>query len=628
MSTPALKPGTPKKKLVARLKTRFVAFWTLTRLIVAVVAVAVVVAGTLAGVAAFEILYANKLRDTWAILYLDLERQANAARTRLAESCVPRLDQGPTGGATATYKLGATPTSPIEREAGSLPKKLRWFELGLKLSPRPDTWTIVRYGDQSFVAFLSGKKLYLWQEDVGGWMTKKGAVGGSAISAAHSKFYLVTHAGLLIHSNTPEINQSTFAQRPLVAAFVKRNLTNSQIEIPGGQAGPVYGFYLEISGTNLVLFAETSKAKALGVVWELGKRFSLILFGLLVSAVTLVALPATMLLHPIRELSQLAVHIGRGDFSRLPRNKGFGELGPLVESFRTMAQRLTSRDQAIGKLMEDRMAKLRMANELAIAKSLQDTFLRVPNLPADHPELKIMMRYQAADECAGDWYACHFDEASGDVTVAIADVSGHGVGSSMFTAIIAALFDERVETVGIAPIELMSSVNDRLRNLALDKIHVTMQIITWRKAENVLVVTNAGHPFPLLESGHGVEASVELVKLRSMPLGVEAEPKFGVATIKVPASFRLLLYTDGLIEGRPTGGGSIYGSRRLRRMFTEGASRDGEQVLDAIVSSWTSYLSGAPAGDDLCILLLERRVASASPEAKPDGEDETPAAAA
>ena len=54
------------------------------------------------------------------------------------------------------------------------------------------------------------------------------------------------------------------------------------------------------------------------------------------------------------------------------------------------------------------MAKLRMANELAIAKSLQDTFLRVPNLPADHPELKIMMRYQAADECApaGSLAAC------------------------------------------------------------------------------------------------------------------------------------------------------------------------------------------------------------------------------
>lgn len=615
MNSPALKPGTPKVKLVARLKTRFVAFWTLTRLIVAVVSVAVVMAGTLAGVAAFEILYSNKLRDTWAILYLDLERQANATRTRLAESCVPRLDQGPTGGATATYKLGATPTAPIEREAGSLPKKLQWFELGLKLPPRPDTWTIVRFGDQSFVAFLSGKKLYLWQEDVGGWITKNAPLGVSAVNGAQTRFYLVTHAGMLIHSNTPEINQSTFAQRPLVAAFVKRNLTNSQIEIPGGKTGPVYGFYLEISGTNLVLFAETSKAKALGVVWELGKRFALILFGLLVSAVTLVALPATMLVYPIRELSQIAVHIGRGDFSRLPRNKGFGELGPLVESFRTMAQRLTSRDQAIGKLMEDRMAKLRMANELAIAKSLQDTFLRVPNLPADHPELKIMMRYQAADECAGDWYACHLDEATGDVTVAIADVSGHGVGSSMFTAIIAALFDERVATVATAPVELMHSINHRLRNLARDKIHVTMQIITWRKAENTLVITNAGHPFPLVESGHGAEASVELVKLRSMPLGVEATPELGAAVIAVPDSFRLLLYTDGLIEGRPAHGGSPYGSRRLRKTFTEGASRDGDQVLDAIVASWTSYLSGAPAGDDLCMLLLERRVATAKDEA-------------
>ena len=62
-----------------------------------------------------------------------------------------------------------------------------------------------------------------------------------------------------------------------------------------------------------------------------------------------------------------------------------------------------------------------------------------------------------------------------------------------------------------------------------------------------LVLANAGHLPPLLLVGHETEYLAQGV---GIPIGVSDGTKYEPATIKVPPSATLLMYTDGLVERR------------------------------------------------------------------------------
>jgi serine phosphatase RsbU (regulator of sigma subunit) len=258
--------------------------------------------------------------------------------------------------------------------------------------------------------------------------------------------------------------------------------------------------------------------------------------------------------------------------------------------------------------MEDRLHKLRMSHELAIAKNLQDTFINsfVDGLPL-HLNASLFYRYEAAEECAGDWYASHFDHQHNCLTIAIADVSGHGVSSAMFTAIIAALYDERINEVSKNHMDLLEAIHLRLRHLAPDRMHATFQIVTWFPDEKLLKVSNAGHPFPFLERDENGVRTSEMIKIMSTPLGIFDSPVTSTVTISVPESFRLLLYTDGLTEGRSENLGVVFGNKKLREAFTNIPSVNGQQRLDYIMQCWRNHMGKRAASDDICLLLLEAR---------------------
>lgn len=578
---------------------RFVRFWTLSKILVMVSVLAVCASGVVSGYAALKILYENKLRDTWAILFLNLEHMGMTIQIKLRDCCEPHMKSTHSGSFVGRYQMSAKRHGSLSRVEGSLPEKISWYELGLVDPPLANSWTAARYGDQALMLFIRDQSVYFWTHDPGQWLA------GKKVGSLQTKIYVVTRSGSLVYSNSPDINQTNFKQRNLIASFIKKRTTNGQSEIQDNDR--IYGFFYEIPKTNLIIFAETSKDRALTVVWDLARTFGLILTGILMLSAILVGFPISRLLRPIKELSLIAQQVGKGDFTTLPQSKGYGELGPLVASFGTMNANLLKRDRQIHQLMEDRLHNLRMAHELAIAKNLQDTFIKPPRPIPAHFGAQLAVSYKAAEECAGDWYACHVDEKTQDITLAIADVSGHGVGSSMFTAIIAALYDERTETFVQNPRELMEAVHYRIRHLAGNHMHATFQVVTWHRADETLHITNAGHPFPVLEQKTDGLFKAKMVAVPSAPLGIDAMPRISSLVVPVPEDFRLMLYTDGLTEGRQAGKGGVFGNKRLLKSFSESSNKSCQETLDHIVGDWKAHLKGRPPSDDMCILLLERR---------------------
>jgi len=104
----------------------------------------------------------------------------------------------------------------------------------------------------------------------------------------------------------------------------------------------------------------------------------------------------------------------------------------------------------------------------------------------------------------------------------------------------------------------------------------------------------AGHPPPLLLGSDG--AARYLWDGRSPPLGVTSETR-PEATVAVPGGSAVLLYTDGLIEGRREHPDAAL--ERLRSASVRAVSLEAREYVAAVMDAMSV---GARATDDVCVL--------------------------
>jgi serine phosphatase RsbU (regulator of sigma subunit) len=121
----------------------------------------------------------------------------------------------------------------------------------------------------------------------------------------------------------------------------------------------------------------------------------------------------------------------------------------------------------------------------------------------------------------------------------------------------------------------------------------------------------AGHPSPLITrpGRAGVPPVATLLPYgnNGPALGLLPTARWPRTQIQLGSSWSLMLYTDGLIEGRVGTGGERLGQDGMvdlvRRLLTQGL--DGEELLQAAVDE-VRDLNGGDLTDDVAILLLNR----------------------
>jgi len=125
-------------------------------------------------------------------------------------------------------------------------------------------------------------------------------------------------------------------------------------------------------------------------------------------------------------------------------------------------------------------------------------------------------------------------------------------------------------------------------------------------------VRMAGHLPPLLVTRDGVR---ELPTLPAPPLGLSDVRDWPGTHVRLEGSWSILLYTDGLIEGRIGHGSERLGSeglmdliREIQRQGSFPGNADGhkpsdDQLLDQVIDR-VRQLNGKDLDDDLAILAL------------------------
>lgn len=209
----------------------------------------------------------------------------------------------------------------------------------------------------------------------------------------------------------------------------------------------------------------------------------------------------------------------------------------------------------------------RMSRELQLAGTLQQTMLSMPPLLTD--ELHVGTDYRPSLQVSGDLFD-RMTMADGRVCFYVADISGHGVAAAMLSSVLRSIFADVIHAAGgfVSPSELCNEVDLRFRrSVTIRSAYATAFMGLYNPATRAMQAMNCGHPSPILVAPDGTR-SLPFEAGGSMPVGFGLlgdnpfEPGDEV-TLRLAAGAVLFLYTDGLIEAQPEGGGEECGAVHL-----------------------------------------------------------------
>lgn len=258
----------------------------------------------------------------------------------------------------------------------------------------------------------------------------------------------------------------------------------------------------------------------------------------------------------------------------------------------------------------ERRAAQDISRELAQAEAraaentrLERGLLPVPLLFDD--SLAVVQRYRPGRDRAllgGDFYDV-VECADGSLYAMVGDVCGHGPDEAALgvclrvawrTLVLAGTEEER-----ILPLTAQVLVHER----SAEEVFATacmVRIDTDRRSARVYL---AGHPVPLLLGAPPPDLPA------GPPLGVIDNEQWPGQELDLPVGWRLMLYTDGLIEGLTgAGGGDRLGVAGLTALLAEvRASELPTEAWMSLLLDRVHELNQGALTDDLALLVLAHR---------------------
>ena len=413
--------------------------------------------------------------------------------------------------------------------------------------------------------------------------------------------YVVNRSGTLIYSSDPKISSFTFYKRDLVQKFIHEKSISKQINLQDQDGNKIYGYFHLISNTNLIHFREIPEKQILKPINEMSARFSSYFLGFVLFFLIIINPIVSKTVNPIKNLVNASQNVMQGNFTNVIPDSGFGEVSVLVNSYNQMGIALQTRDQEIRKLHVKEIERIRMENDLNVANLVQTNILDDSKKGGSD---QIRVFYLPAEEVAGDWFGIHHNKQTSEHIAVVCDVSGHGLGSSMFTMVIAGVFHDYTNRTD-GPFDFINfcqSVNDKFWFFGKGKWHTTFAGISFVPGSGVAHFYNAGHLHPLIATGDKVQAVIS----RSNILGLNPEKiKLAHLKRKYQPNDQVFIYTDGLIE-IDNENRKQFGKKNLKKSIQKVMdSGNLSNFADSIMTDIRNYQAkDSKLEDDICLMKI------------------------
>jgi serine phosphatase RsbU (regulator of sigma subunit) len=232
----------------------------------------------------------------------------------------------------------------------------------------------------------------------------------------------------------------------------------------------------------------------------------------------------------------------------------------------------------------------------------------LPRPIVEDPRVRIATGYRpgrARTLLGGDFYDV-VETDDGTLHALIGDVCGHDPDAAALGVSLRIAWRTLV-LAGHQPDEVLTTLDQVLVHERLsDDVFATACMVSVAPDRRSAILRVAGHPLPVLVAGGEV---AELPGPAARPLlgiGARRAGWPGVA-VELPGAWELLLYTDGLIEGRIGSDGERLGSERLVDLVRGRAgahgSESGQALIERLIAT-ARQLNGEELTDDVAVLML------------------------
>lgn len=242
----------------------------------------------------------------------------------------------------------------------------------------------------------------------------------------------------------------------------------------------------------------------------------------------------------------------------------------------------------------------RVDRDLSIARSIQQGLL-----PKTAPQIdgySIAGWSKPADQTGGDYFDWQ-QFGQKQIAISLADVSGHGIGPALVTAVCRA-YARASFAKGTQPARFLRRINALLHEDLPPDRFVTFVIAILEAERNELHLLSAGHgPLLIFRKQTG---RVEVLAAHGIPLGVEPDAPYEAGDrLTIEIGDIVLLITDGFFEWQ-NDRGKQFGIERTIQTLCDTHEGDPEKIIASLYAEVRMFAGQTPQQDDLTAIAIKR----------------------
>ncbi len=247
---------------------------------------------------------------------------------------------------------------------------------------------------------------------------------------------------------------------------------------------------------------------------------------------------------------------------------------------------------------------LYMSGKLELFREMQQMILPNPEELKAIKDLDIAGFMEPAEEVGGDYYDVL--EHEGVVTIAIGDVTGHGLESSMLMVMTQTAVRTLKEARESDPVCFLDTLNrtiyHNVQRIKSDK-NLTLAIINYSGGR---VSISGQHEEIILVRSEGKIELIDTIDL-GLPIGLDNDIAefIDCQTVELNPGDGIVLYTDGITEARDITK-EQYGIERLCQVISKNWHLSAEKIKEAVIDDLIRYIGEQKVFDDISLLLFKQ----------------------
>ena len=220
-------------------------------------------------------------------------------------------------------------------------------------------------------------------------------------------------------------------------------------------------------------------------------------------------------------------------------------------------------------------------------------------------ELDIAGFMEPADEIGGDYYDVLYTE--GVVTIAIGDVTGHGLESGILMVMAQAAVRTLQEMPESDPVRFLDTLNRTLykniQRMNSDK-NLTLALLNYADRK---ISISGQHEETLVVRKDGKIERIDTIDL-GFPIGLDAEIADFIdhVLIDLEPGDGVVLYTDSIPEARNMHK-KFYGIERLCEVVSQNWHKSAEQIKQATIDDLREFIGEQKVFDDITLVVLKQQ---------------------